>query len=837
MALAGALRKIPRPWLTGTVAALFVLYLALGFFVLPRYLERVIPEQVTELLKHNARLGEVHVNPLLFSVELRDFALAEPDGAPLIEFRRLLVDFELSSLLRWAWTFSTIVLEGLEVRAEIAPDGSFNLAELANNLPKSEGPADAKPSRPPRLLLQHLALVDSAVLFSDRSGTRPAVAYLRPLAIELRDLSTLPDHRGPYNLAARLPGGATLAWRGEISLDPIFSIGEVSVRSARPAAFWRFVEDELKVAEPAGSVELGLRYRAVYTDGTPELTVDDIRFAASDLALTERGAKEPFFALKSAAVTGGRFELARRELRLPSIELRGGVIRAEADVDGVLNLQKLVVARPPAAQAPAASPARAPQGQAQPWHVKLDSIRLGELALHYRDLSRAAPLAFGIGEIDVGLSAALETGAGDTQVTVDGLAVTLTRVTLGEAAGKEPLVDLATVGLQGGSFNLRDQGVSVRRVAVTGGTVKVAREADGTLRLLEMVKKKTPEPSRGAGKPWRVALDAFDVEGLKIAVADHGFGPQPVAYDIDPLTVALKNLRTEGKAPVRLDAALRIAQGGTLRVSAEASPAGNWSRASARATLERLSLKPLQPAVASRTSLALESGEVSATFQAQYRAAKGGAEVRGGGNASVDNLLINEAGSGERFLEWKSVAASGIALSLAPDRLAIGEVTVSGLGAKVLIDKNRRVNLEALKPPASGKPPEPAPQPAPPADAGAGFPVSIERVRVEKAAVDFSDLSLILPFAAKIQELDGSVQGVSTDRASRAVARLEGRVDEFGLARIDGSLATYDPKAFMDLRVVFRNVEMSPLSSYIARRAARRRSRRSRGWRRPRGRS
>ncbi|HEU0290435.1 MAG TPA: DUF748 domain-containing protein, partial [Burkholderiales bacterium] len=199
------LRKIPRPRLVATLGVLFAVYLALGFFVLPLYLERVIPEQVTELLKRKARLGEVHVNPLLLSVELRDFALAETDGAPLIEFRRLLVDFQASSLLRWAWTFSTITLEGLEVRAEIAPDGSFNLAELMDSLLKGEtAPRDTKPSRPPRLLLQHLALVDAAVLFSDRSGARPAVAFLRPLSIELRDLSTLPDHRGPYNVAARL---------------------------------------------------------------------------------------------------------------------------------------------------------------------------------------------------------------------------------------------------------------------------------------------------------------------------------------------------------------------------------------------------------------------------------------------------------------------------------------------------------------------------------------------------------------------------------------------------------------------------------------------------------
>jgi hypothetical protein len=100
--------------------------------------------------------------------------------------------------------------------------------------------------------------------------------------------------------------------------------------------------------------------------------------------------------------------------------------------------------------------------------------------------------------------------------------------------------------------------------------------------------------------------------------------------------------------------------------------------------------------------------------------------------------------------------------------------------------------------------------------------VSVERVSVEKASVDFSDLSLVLPFAAKIEELGGSVAGLSTDRASRALAKLEGRVDEFGLARVEGSVSTFDPTDFMDLRVAFRNIEMTPFSPYSATFAGRR---------------
>ena len=817
----GPLRRLARPWLLVSVGALLAAYLLLGAFALPRYIQGAIPEYVATHLKRKASVGEVRFNPLLFKLELRDFELAEADDRPIAGFRHLLVDFELSSLLRWAWTFSSIVLDGLELRPDVAPDGRFNFAALADSLPKSEGPREA--TAPPRVVLQHFELTDAAVTFSDRSGSRPRFDTLRPLALELRDLTTLPDRRGPYNVTARLPGGGTLSWRGEMSLQPIFSFGEVSLKGARPASVWRFIQDRVKFDEPAGEVAVDLRYRAAYTDGTPELAVDDLRLTATDLALALKGAKEPFFALKTAAVTGGRFDLAQRELRLPSVELRGGVVGADVDEDGVINLQQL-------APEPVAPVSVSPTAPAQPWRVKLDSLRVGEIALRYRDFSRATPIALGVGALELGFAAALEVGAGDPRVTVDNLAVTLSRVTLGPAAAGEPLVSLDTVGLEGGAFELHQESVAARRVSVKGGLVQVTRDEDGTVRLLEIVKegertrsrkelKAALREARSAGKPWRFALDAFDIEGLKIALAAHGFG-QPVGYDIDPLTLAVKNIRSEGRTPITLDATLRVAQGGSLRVSGDTNTAGN--RATLRTTLQGLSLRPLQPAVSSRTALVLNSGEVSATIQAQYRAIKDRTELRAGGSASVDNLQLAEAGSGERFLEWKSVSASGINFSLAPDRLAIAEVAVRALGAKVLVNKDRSVNLAlALSPPGGAQPAAAAPPPTA-ETAKSGFPVSIERVSVDNAAVDFSDLSLVLPFAAKIQELGGNVLGLSSDRASRAVAKLEGRVDEFGLARIDGSLATFDPTAFLDLHVAFRNIEMSPFSAYSVTFAGRR---------------
>ena len=94
------------------------------------------------------------------------------------------------------------------------------------------------------------------------------------------------------------------------------------------------------------------------------------------------------------------------------------------------------------------------------------------------------------------------------------------------------------------------------------------------------------------------------------------------------------------------------------------------------------------------------------------------------------------------------------------------------------------------------------------------FPVNIRRIRVNDAKLVFEDLSLRPQFGARIHELNGVITGLASDRATRSRIELDGRVDEFGSARIRGELNPFAPRANTDIGVVFRNVDLITASPY-----------------------
>ncbi|HSF05857.1 MAG TPA: DUF748 domain-containing protein [Methylomirabilota bacterium] len=805
------------------VAVLAVAYTLAGFFLLPRLITTYVPRYVQERLQRRAEIGEVRLNPLLFKLEIKHFRLQEADGRPLLSFDRLFVDFELSSLFRMAWTFAEIQLEAPRLNVILARDGRLNLAEFLDAFPRSE-PAP-RPAAPPRMVLQHAAVQGGSMSFTDLSRRAPQAAMLEPINVELRDITTLPERRGPHAIAATLVGGGVVSWEGEMSLVPLGSTGHLELRGFPVATAWRFVQENIALAEPAGLVDGDVHYQFAYRDGVTSLRVEGVEVAVAGLVLTQRGDRAPLLALERIRLTGGQGDLITRELTVSEIALGRGRLAATLARDGTVNWQRLVIAAPKAAPA-----APGPVTETRPWRLAIEKVRVEELALSFVDQSRATPLGVDVAGLTLDLSARLESHPTSPAGAVEGLGLTLAGVAVREATGKTPLVSLDQIAVEGGRIDLAARQVAVARVAVTGGVTTVVRAPDGSLPLVTMLgpadqgkPAPAPAPARPppTARPWSVSLGRFDLAGHRVTIADQSVTPA-FALGIEGIRAGIRDVRSDGKKPFPFDASFRVAQGGRFTVKGQVAPDGR--AAEARLALAQLALTPVQPYIARALAAVLRSGEASTTGRLTYRGGRDRTAVTYTGSADIDRMLVVEETTGEPVVAWKSLHAGRLRFGLAPDRLEIDEVRVAGLDGRLVIFKDKSVNLAKLvKLPAT--PPGTLAASGPAAagsDAASDFPVVVERVRVDDSAMSFADLSLVLPFATRVHTLNGVVIGLGSDAATRATAKLDGRVDEFGLVKVDGALSAFHPKVFTDIMVIFRSVPMSTLSPYTATFAGRR---------------
>ncbi len=94
------------------------------------------------------------------------------------------------------------------------------------------------------------------------------------------------------------------------------------------------------------------------------------------------------------------------------------------------------------------------------------------------------------------------------------------------------------------------------------------------------------------------------------------------------------------------------------------------------------------------------------------------------------------------------------------------------------------------------------------------MPMSIKKIAVKGGLANFADLSVTPNFSAGIQDLQGTVLGLSSAPDSRAKLDLHGEVDAFSPVAITGEVNILSAALYTDVSMNFRNIELSMFNPY-----------------------
>jgi len=794
-------------WAVGTGCALAA-YSAAGFWLVPYVIKNQLPKFAEKELARQASIADVRFNPFTLRLEADQIAFKEAPSAdsksdaPLLSIGALAVQLEWKSIVRRAWSLAEIRITAPQTHLTITPDGKFNLAEVLatwqrNHPEKSDGGM-------PRLVIAHFALEQGKVDWQDQKAGY--ADNFTPINFTLDNISTLPDANGSYSLSADAARGGKLHWRGTASLSPIRGEGELILNDASLPGLAAYLKAYTRAQVTSGKLSARLPYAFSYADGKLEATVKGAGLALRDLALAQDGKGAPFTSLNTLGIAGVNADLARQSVTVDKINLYGGKVAVRRDAKGEIDVANLM--RPgnpaPVTAAPAAAPAKAGK-----WKVDLKQLALANVDVSAIDETVSPALQLSAKQLQLNLQLALQQGPSGMATVIDGANVSLADLAM--QRGAQTPFKLDQLGFTQGKIDLAAHTVHLGALTASGAQIDLARNRQGEFAIAQKLpvfaSGKADANKDAPSAPWSTSIAKVELSKFGARFDDAGTG---IKGNLQDARLSLQNVSNDMKLALQFELGVGLREGGLLTANGKFVP--GTGAVDAQLNLKQLTLAPVQPLLAQHLKLKLAGGSLSGSGRLTTG---GGApkapKVRYEGGVDIAGLVLNET-DGKRFASWKSVRADKLTASVGPDFVDIPELRVVEPNAQLIIENDRSLNAQRLLVPA----PEPATAPAAAATpaADAAFPVRVRRVRLQNAKLDFADLSLRPQFAAKIYELNGVVTGLSTKRDARSQIELDGRIDEFGLARVRGQLNPFAPTDNTDLNVVFKNVDMVSASPY-----------------------
>ena len=402
-------QRYRKPLIGAAVA--IVLYATLGFFVAPWLLEKTATSAVRDNLGVELTLQDVSVNPFVLSLQIDGLELDEPDGEPFVTVERIFINFQLSSLFRWALTFREFYIESPRIRLARDGAGNFNFDFLAQPSAQAPEPEPASESGPPRLLIQDFAITDSVVDWNDEVPAEPVDTRFGPINIAISELNTLPERAGLQDVVITTESQGTFSWNGSLELNPLRSEGNASIKGSHFPLASAYLKHEIGFNVDKGSVDVALDYRVdTRPDGSLEASVSNLEMSISDLlvltfneALGRSGPDREVLTLPAVRLWGGEFRWPERTVTAAGFSIDDGVIALLRDADGALNI--LPAEDDEAAEKEDESETEAEAGTAsdEPWRVSLSQFSVNRLALNMEDqgLDPAANVGWKSLDIDV----------------------------------------------------------------------------------------------------------------------------------------------------------------------------------------------------------------------------------------------------------------------------------------------------------------------------------------------------------------------------------------------------------------------------------------------------
>jgi uncharacterized protein involved in outer membrane biogenesis len=413
------------------------------------------------------------------------------------------------------------------------------------------------------------------------------------------------------------------------------------------------------------------------------------------------------------------------------------------------------------------------------------------------------------------------------EIRLSGMSATLDSLRLKKRGEKGDFLRIPVVSIKDTEIDLSKKELVVGDFSTQKGLLFIKRFSDERLNIGNLLPsaplKKAGGPRMKEGqaeKPWQVMVKDFALEGYAVKVEDM-VPSQPVAMTVGRIRVAGKNISTARNNRGKLSASLTLNRKGSLSTNGTVSlnPVALNMRVNAKA----IDIVPFQPYFTDKVKIILTGGALSARGNISLRYTKGtGPKVVYSGEASLTNFSSLDKAKAEDFLKWNSLHLGGIKAGYNPLLVDIREIALTDFYSRLIINPDGSLNVQGI---VEGEAPKT--ESAPPNKIAGRIPASektsaprkikIDSVTLQGGTINFSDSHIKPNYSANLVEMGGRISGLSSEEDKLADVDLKGKLDNYAPLEITGKINPLREDLYVNLKVDFRDMDLSPLTPYSGR--------------------
>ncbi|HBX58786.1 MAG TPA: hypothetical protein DEG65_00385, partial [Methylophaga sp.] len=311
----------------------------------------------------------------------------------------------------------------------------------------------------------------------------------------------------------------------------------------------------------------------------------------------------------------------------------------------------------------------------------------------YRYFNGQLPVELNSGRVELQTSYDINL-AGDTKkIDLSEIDIEIAELDIHQPGESEALVKGGKLTISNGLYVYPENQLTIKSVSLDDFNLAATLNEQGEIDWLQVLEKMpdpaTDEPDTQAS-PLQLDIANLAINNTKLTLMDEQL-KTPFTLTM-MLSGSMQNftLAEGNQIPFTTDISLQT--GGDIGIEGEIQLFPELA-VQAEATIDNLALKPVQPYLSKYAHVGIVKGEVSSTAQITSNQQK---PFSLQANLTVEDVQLDNQKNNEKLFSFDQLDINTIDFSLAKQRLAISEVIVDELYARIFINEDGETNVRGL---------------------------------------------------------------------------------------------------------------------------------------------